>query len=161
MYKCPRVATNIDYPITQKDIETERHIECHQYVQYVRDNKNMWGNVKFIMEKYSEFYKSKDSAFLSDLWLDEKSEYDIYDNIKNIVFKSEDDDDDYITFSNEYCQHLLENFRVPSRIKDGWLFEANNNWNYTIYIYTNENIYRISGYPKSEEDEIFEIIPIF
>jgi hypothetical protein len=112
------------------------------------------------MNHFSESYKNNNSVFLSDLWIDEKIDNEIYYDVKYFTLSCQEKNI-YYTFNGEQCQHLLENFRIPMRKADSWLFEANNNWNYIIYIYTNENIYRISGYPKSEEDEIFEIIPIF
>lgn len=150
--------TTLDFPMTNEDIMNARKEEVRQFRDHIIDNARTWSNVRNMMDKYSKDLKDKSSCFLSDLWVEEKFSDDTYDDIYCFMLskKNSDNDKEYI-FTGDACQHILENFRVASRESDGWIFSANNSWDYAIYLYARNFVYRIDGY--SDKENIFEVIP--
>ena len=99
-------------------------------------NKEEIENGKLLMEneKNKEDYEGTKYTFLEELWLKEVlSDY----FIKKIVFEFYNNES--YEFKNE-ISFILDNFKVNTKEKKRWGF--------TVYIYTNTNIYYTNGLPN-------------
>ena len=152
-----RTYLELDFPITDEDIINARKEEVRQFRDHIIANAEKWSNIRDIMVNYSKDLKDKSSIYLSDLWMKERINDDIYDDIYCFIFLKKGNSDKKYVFTGEHCQHVLENFRIASRESDGWIFSANNSWDYAIYLYARNFVYRIDGY--SDKKKSFEIIP--
>jgi hypothetical protein len=177
--KCKKFEFDFSYPRACGDIneamkEEKISFDNHKITQGNNKEFNItkkylekYDCLKPVKETYLEYFQKICCGYLPsernllDVWetevIDNDSDSDNYNTITTIDFIV---NGDVHTITNlEIIRYFIDNFRLPKRYSN-FYYSYNpdsSDWNFTIIIHTNKNIYIANKYPLTSKELTFKV----